>query len=59
MNAIAILIYFVIPTAVSVFVLVMLFRFVRAHERIARHLLEIARDFKEYAERDRVDRSNQ
>jgi len=59
MNAIGILIYFAVTIGVAVFVLVMLFRFVRAHEQIARHLLEIARDFKKYSDKDRVSRSDQ
>jgi len=42
--------YFVFCIAVLVFVLMLLHRFVKAHEQISRHMYEIACDFKAVAE---------
>ena len=48
--------YFVFCIAVLVFVLMLLHRFVKAHEQISRHMYEIACDFKAVAE-DLVNRN--
>ena len=48
--------YFLFVVGVLIFVLMLLYRFVKAHEQISRHMYEIACDFKAVAE-DLVNRN--
>jgi len=48
--------YFIFVIGVLIFVLMLLYRFVKAHEQISRHMYEIACDFKVVAE-DLVNRN--
>ena len=47
--------YFLFVVGVLIFVLMLLYRFVKAHEQISRHMYEIACDFKAVAQ-NLVDR---